>query len=73
MNTTYLSKRSGKKMACLCDDIQLRIDFIEFLKEQYGRARAVLERWRTGDYSQPFPPGFYPPSMPKLAEPISIW
>ena len=73
MNISYQSKRAGKRMACLSDDIQLRIDFIEFLKDLYAKAREVLERWKSGDYSLPYPLGLYPPSMPKLAEPIGIW
>ena len=73
ISTSYQSKRSGKRMACLSDDVQLRIDFIGYLKDLYAKARTVLERWKSGDYSFPYPLGLYPPSMPKLAEPISIW
>ncbi len=73
LNTSYQPKRTGKRMACLCDDVQLRIDFIGFLKDLYAKARTVLERWKSGDYSLPYPLGLYPPSMPKLAEPIGIW
>ena len=73
INISYQSKRTGKRMACLSDDIQLRIDFIGFLKDLYAKARKVLERWKSGDYSLPFPLGLYPPSMPKLAEPIALW
>ncbi len=60
-------------MACLSDDIQQRVDFIDYLKGLYEKAREVFEKWKTGDYAIPFPLGLYPPSMPKLAEPISIW
>jgi hypothetical protein len=73
LNIAYQPKRTGKRMACLSDDVQLRIDFIGFLKDLYAKARAVLGRWKSGDYSLPFPLGLYPPSMPKLAEPVGIW
>ncbi len=73
ISTSYQSKRSGKRMACLSDDVQLRVDFIAYLKDLYAKAQTVLERWKSGDYSLPYPLGLYPPSMPKLAEPISIW
>ncbi len=73
MNISYQSRRSGKRMACLSDDIQLRVDFIGFLKDLYAKAKVVLEKWRSGDYSLSYPLGLYPPSMPKLAEPLGIW
>ncbi len=73
ISTSYQSNRSGKRMACLSDDIRLRVNFICYLKDLYAKAREVLERWKSGDYTLPYPLGLYPPSMPKLAEPISIW
>jgi REP element-mobilizing transposase RayT/hemerythrin len=73
LNVTYLSKRSGKRMWCLCEDRDFRIRFIQFLKDLFSKARAVRTRWALGDYSEPYPLGLYPPTMPKLAEPLSIW
>lgn len=67
------SKRSGKKMWCLTEDRPLRIKFISFLKELFDRARAVRARWAVGDYSDPYPMGLYPPSQPKLTEPLAAW
>jgi len=73
LNTTYRPKRSGKRMCCLSEDRSTRIDFINFLKDLYAEARKIAERWKLGDYALPFPLGLYPPSMPKLAEPLYIW
>ena len=73
INTTYRPKRSGKRMCCLSEDRSMRIDFINFLKDLYAKAKAVAERWKLGDYSLPYPLGLYPPSTPKLAEPLGIW
>jgi hypothetical protein len=72
-NLSYLSNRSGKRMWCLCEKRSLRIRFIMFLKQLIEKAKLVQENWRLGDYSLPYPLGLYPPSMPKLAEPLSIW
>ena len=45
----------------------LRIAFITFFKKLMATARSVRERWRQGDTSVRYPPGLFPPSMPKLA------
>ena len=73
LNLTYLSKRSGMRMWCLCEDRDFRIRFIQFFKDLFSRARAVRAGWALGDYSEPYPLGLYPPSMPKLAELLNIW
>lgn len=70
LNTTYRSKRGGKRMCCLSEDRSLRIDFINYLKDIYYKAKEIVAQWKLGDFSQSFPLGLYPPSMPKLAEPI---
>jgi REP element-mobilizing transposase RayT len=73
LNLNYQSKRSGKKMHCLSDDIQLRVEFIDFLKDLYAEATEVLAQWRQGNIEARFPLGLYPPCMPKLAEPLGMW
>jgi hypothetical protein len=73
INTTYRPKRSGKRTCCLSEDRSTRIDFINFIKDLCAKAKAVAARWKLGDYSLPYPLGLYPPSMPKLAEPLGIW
>ena len=72
-NTTRLSNRAGRKMWCLSESRDHRIRFIMFLKSLIAEARSVRERWRLGDYSLPYPLGLYPPSQPKLAEPLAAW
>jgi hypothetical protein len=73
LNTTHQPDRKGKRMWCLCEDRPLRIQFTLFLKGLFARARAVRARWEVGDYTVPYPMGLYPPSQPKLVEPLSIW
>ncbi len=70
---SYQSARTGRRMWCLSEKRAVRIKFIRFLKNLFQRAREVRERWARGDFSVPYPLGLYPPSVPKLAEPLSIW
>ena len=66
-DTTYRPQRKGRRMWCLSERRSVRVEFIRFLKALMHRARAVRERWKLGDVAVPYPPGLYPPSMPKLA------
>jgi len=68
IDTPYIPKRDGKKMWCICGDIAYRKYFISILKALAEKARAVFRAWQNGDTSQKFPPGLFPPCMPKLAE-----
>jgi hypothetical protein len=67
LDTTYRPRRTGRRMWCLSDKRSVRVGFIRFFKALMQTARAVRERWRLGDFTVPYPPGLYPPSMPKLA------
>ena len=40
---------------------------LRFFKALMQKARAVRQRWKLGDVAVPYPPGLYPPGMPKLA------
>lgn len=66
-DTTYRSERNGRRMWCLSERRRVRIEFIKFFKELMRTARAVRQRWKMGDMSVRYPPGLYPPSMPKIA------
>lgn len=67
LDTTYRPRRTGRRMWCLSEKRSVRVGFIRFFKALMQTARAVRERWRLGDFTVPYPPGLYPPSMPKLA------
>ena len=71
-DTQYRSKRSGRRMWCLSEKRSVRVAFIEFLKKLIAKARAVRERWKIGEVTVPYPPGLYPPSMPKLANAFGL-
>ena len=66
-DTSYRPKRHGRRMWCLSEKRSVRMEFISFFKALMRKARAVRERWKLGDVAVPYPPGLYPPTMPKLA------
>jgi hypothetical protein len=52
----------------IADSLSYRTSHGTEEKELMHRARAVRQRWKIGDIAVPYPPGLYPPSMPKLAD-----
>lgn len=71
IDPSYVPERSGHRACCICPgDKELRKRFIQWVKDLIYEARMVYQRWKSGDFSVPYPLGLYPPSMPKLAEPI---
>lgn len=71
LDLSYRPSRTGRKMWCLSDRRSIRIEYIRFFKKLKREARRVLALWRTGDTTVKYPPGLYPPSMPKLANVIA--
>jgi hypothetical protein len=67
LDTSYRPERTGRRMWCLSEKRRVRVEFIAFFKVLMQKARAVRERWKLGDVTVAYPPGLYPPSMPKLA------
>jgi len=66
-DTTHRPRRSGRRMWCLSEKRAIRVAFITFFRALMRKAREIRERWRLGDMTVRYPPGLYPPSMPKLA------
>ncbi|MCO6429922.1 MAG: transposase, partial [Deltaproteobacteria bacterium] len=66
MDMSYRPNRSGKRMHCISSDIPLRVKFLTEKKAVVAEGRKVSERWKVGDFSVPYPPGLFPPSMPTL-------
>ena len=56
-----------KRMICISFDTELRVSFIKFAKGLFDKAKEVLEHWRQGRTSTPFPSGLFPPPFPVLA------
>ena len=67
LDTTYRPRRKGRRMCCLSERRSVRVEFIRFFKALMHKARAVREKWKLGGVTVSYPPGLYPPSMPKLA------
>lgn len=61
INLDYLPTKRGKKMLCLASTIAMRLRFIEWFKHWSEIAEEVYQRWKSGDYSVLFPPGFFLP------------
>lgn len=70
-DTTYRPRRTGRRMWCLSEKRSVRREFIRFFRALMQTARAVRVRWKLGDVTVPYPPGLYPPSMPKLANALA--
>ena len=67
LSLSYRRKASGRRMWCLSEKRSVRVAFIRFFRALMNTARSIREKWGTGDTSLRYPPGLYPPSMPKLA------
>jgi hypothetical protein len=66
-NTTYRPKRTGRRMWCLSEKRSIRVKFIASFKVLMDKARKIRDLWKLGDITVPYPPGLYPPSLPRLA------
>lgn len=74
IDTLYRPKsRRGKRTWCITEVRAKRIEFINFLKKLREEGKKVRKRWMLQDYSVPYPLGLYPPSMPKVAEPLGTF
>lgn len=71
-NTTYRPQRNGRRMWCLSEKRSVRMRFITFFKKLMREARDIRRRWKMGEVTAPYPPGLYPPSMPKLANSLGF-
>ncbi len=67
MHRTYSPKTFGRRMWCISGDIPLRIAFIRFIKTLRKKAYEVRQQWIRGNWTEPFPPGLFPPCIPPLA------
>ncbi|MBN8551024.1 MAG: hypothetical protein J0M12_17055, partial [Deltaproteobacteria bacterium] len=73
LETNHQSKRAGKRTFCLSENRKKRIQFIKFFRRLMDEARRISRNWLLGDFSERYPMGLYPPSLPKLAEPLTAW
>ena len=71
MNTEYVSLKKGRRMLCISNDLDVRRATIEDIKLRRTEGKRILENWRRGDFTESYPLGLFPPSMPKVCEPYS--
>ena len=72
MLATHTPPHGGKKMICLGSDREARSQFIKKFKAVCQRCREVLARWRLGFITEPFPPGMFPPALPRMANMLPL-
>jgi hypothetical protein len=68
INTPFQPKRTGRRMWCLSEKRSVRMQFINFFRRLMEKARGIRQLWLSGDATVRYPPGLYPPNMPKLAD-----
>ena len=57
----YTPKKYGKRMICICSDIELRKTFLHWFKGNCELARTAIRKWLAGDNRAQPPPGFFFP------------
>jgi REP element-mobilizing transposase RayT len=57
----------GRKMICLSTNKELRQNFIASFKRLRELCRAVFKSWQQGKTHIPYPPGMFPPHLPRIA------
>lgn len=67
MDMHFTPKKFSCRMWCICSDVELRKQFIAYIKALIAKAKEVSARWRLGDFSLPYPLGLFPPRFPRLA------
>lgn len=68
LDKPHQSERKGRKTFCISYDRDLRRRFIKAVKTLIDRASEIYQLWRKGEFTEPYPVGLYPPSMPKMVE-----
>jgi len=64
IDTTYLPKKFAPRMWCICGCINIRKQFIAFVKQLQKLRREVREEWIRGNRHIPFIPGLFPSNIP---------
>ena len=70
IGTLYIPERTGRRMLTHSEDPEIRKRTIRWMKELIYRGKEVLLQWWQGDLTIPYPPGLFPPTGPRMVEPI---
>ena len=68
LDPDYVPERAGKRTLCICSVKEFRKNFLIWFRSLKNEAAKVLERWRNGELSAPYPIGLFPPAPPRVAE-----
>ncbi|MEZ4753369.1 MAG: hypothetical protein R3A13_03550 [Bdellovibrionota bacterium] len=69
----FKPKKWGKRMVCLSDDIELRREFLIIYKAACEKSREVYQKWKSGDFSVPFPAGMFTPRVPPRVSVLNVF
>ena len=67
----YVPTKHGRRLYGIFDDIGLRIEFLLFIKAARKECRKALNEWRKGNFTYPWPAGFFPPHAIRRANAIT--
>ncbi len=66
----YVPTKRGRRLYCICWDQEIRASYLSFIEESIAQCREVLDCWRSGNFTVMWPPGFFPPSAIRRANPV---
>ena len=66
-------KSFGRRVMVICSDPEYRREFISLYKSFVNECKEIYQKWKNGDFSVFFPPGAFPPPVPRLASAIDYY
>ena len=67
MLRAHTPEKFGKRMICICSDLEMRKRYIEHFRALAREAALAFQAWKKGIFSRTIPPGMFAPRMPCLA------
>lgn len=66
----HLPKKYGRRVFIVCSDIEYRKVLIKEYRDFVKKCRNIYRRWMSGDFSEFFPPGAFPPPACRIASAV---
>ena len=63
----HTPEKFGKRMICICSDLEMRKRYIEHFRALAREAALAFQAWKKGILTRKIPPGMFAPRMPCLA------
>ena len=67
----YVPTKRGRRVYCICTDLELRQQFIALYKAFCETCIAVWQAWKRGEFNVKYPPGAFLPPQPPLASAVA--